>query len=153
MSTEKTPGQVSWTARNMALAGPGDQPGDLAAELGHTWDYLDPGQQEAEEVGAQAVLDSRTPWGDANVVVIQMGPRCAVVRSGGPDGDVVKVISYGGTGLAYYDSVEEWQRASADPGDDFAADRPDRHADLDAGENGGAMTDADFYDRTEGAGQ
>jgi hypothetical protein len=33
------------------------------------------------------------------------------------------------------------------PGD-FAADRPDRHADLDAGENGGAMTDADFYDRT-----
>ena len=36
------------------------------------------------------------------------------------------------------------------PGDDFVQDR---HADLDAGENGGAMTDADFYDRTEGAGQ
>ena len=34
---------------------------------------------------------------------------------------------------------------SGEPGDDFTADR---HADLDAGEAGGAMTDADFYDRT-----
>ena len=32
-------------------------------------------------------------------------------------------------------------------GDDFTADR---HADLDAGESGGAMTDAGFYDRTAG---
>jgi hypothetical protein len=36
--------------------------------------------------------------------------------------------------------------------DPFAADRPDPHRDLDAGENGGAMTDGDFYDRTAGAG-
>lgn len=37
--------------------------------------------------------------------------------------------------------------SAEDEADDFAADR---HADLDAGENGGAMTDADFYDRTVG---
>jgi hypothetical protein len=59
MSEEKTPGQVSWTARNMALAGPGDQPGDVLAELGHAWGYLNPEAREAEEVGAQAVLDNR----------------------------------------------------------------------------------------------
>lgn len=155
MSEEKTPGQVSWTARNMALAGPGEQPGDVLAELGHVWDHLYPDQREAEEIGAQAALDNRTPWGDVNITVIATGPRCAVVSSG-PDGDVVKVIAYGDTGLAYYDSVEEWQRANAGPSDDFAMDRPDRHADLDAGENGGAMTDADFYDRVadgERAGQ
>jgi hypothetical protein len=35
--------------------------------------------------------------------------------------------------------------ASDDDSDDFVQDR---HADLDAGEFGGAMTDADFYDRT-----
>jgi hypothetical protein len=34
---------------------------------------------------------------------------------------------------------------AAEKADDFVQDR---HADLDAGENGGAMTDADFYDRT-----
>jgi hypothetical protein len=32
----------------------------------------------------------------------------------------------------------------AEAGDDF---RADRRADLDAGENGGAMADADYYDR------
>lgn len=37
--------------------------------------------------------------------------------------------------------------ASGDP-DDFVQDR---HADLDPGENGGAMSDAEFYDRTAGA--
>lgn len=35
--------------------------------------------------------------------------------------------------------------APAEDADDFVQDR---HADLDAGENGGAMTDADYYDRT-----
>ena len=57
MTAEKTPGQVSWTARNMALAGPGDQPGDVLAELDGAWDYLSPEEREAEEAGAKAVLD------------------------------------------------------------------------------------------------
>lgn len=78
--TEKTPGQVSWTARNMALAGPSDQPGDVAAELGHAWDYLDPGQQEAEEAGAQAVLDNRSPWGDADAVSKPVSGHMMVMR-------------------------------------------------------------------------
>ena len=107
-----TPGQVSWTARNTALAEPGTSPGDALAALGDAWGYLAPREQEAEEIGAQAVLDSRTPWGDANVVSVEMNPWYAVVRSGGPDGDVVKVIGYGDTRLRYYDSVEEWERAN-----------------------------------------
>jgi hypothetical protein len=41
----------------MALAGPGDQPGDVLAELDGTWDYLSPGERDAEEAGAQAVRD------------------------------------------------------------------------------------------------
>ena len=58
MTAEKTPGQVSWTARNMALAGPGDQPGDVLAELDGAWDCLDPEEREAEEAGAQAAIDA-----------------------------------------------------------------------------------------------
>lgn len=39
---------------------------------------------------------------------------------------------------------------TTDKADDFTADR---HVDLDAGEGGGAMTDADYYDRIDlGAG-
>jgi hypothetical protein len=147
VSTEKTPGRAGYEARQVAKGrrmGARDDETDaqILAVIGLAWDELPAGMQADEEAGAQAVLDNRTPWGDVNVVVIAMGPRCAVV-SDGPDGDVVKVIAYGDTGLAYYDSVEEWQAANAGPSDDFAADRPDRHADLDAGENGGAMTDAD----------
>ena len=53
-------------------------------------------------------------------------------------------------------TTEEFCPAHGDPGkfppepgdgDDFVQDR---HADLDAGENGGAMTDADYYDRISG---
>lgn len=47
--SEKTPGQLSWIARNAALAGPGD-----TADLAGTWDYLDPEQRDAEEAGADA---------------------------------------------------------------------------------------------------
>ena len=83
------------------------------------------GSSEAWNAAAQAVLDSRTPWGDVDIVVMAMGPKCAVVQSGGPDGDVVKVISYGDTGLAYFDSVEEWQAAN-DAGPSPAPDAPER---------------------------
>lgn len=114
MTAEKTPGQVSWTARNMALAGPAENPADTLARLDAAWDYLTPGQQEAEEAGAQAVLDNRTPWGDADITVIAAHPRFAVVQAGGPDGEVVKVIAWGGAGLSYYDSLEEWKRANGD---------------------------------------
>lgn len=110
MTAEKTPGQVSWTARNMALAGPAENPADALARLDAAWDYLTPGQQEAEEAGAQAVLDNRTPWGDANMVSVAMHPWYAVVSTG--DGEVIKVIGYGETRLAYYDSLAEWEAAN-----------------------------------------
>ena len=112
MGTEKTPGRISWTARNMALAGPGENPADTLARLDAAWDFLTPGQQEAEEAGARAVLDNRTPWGDANVVTIEQYHQHAVVRSGGADGEVVKVIAYDCGGLSYYDSVAEWEAAN-----------------------------------------
>jgi hypothetical protein len=54
----------------MALAGPGKNPADALAELGSSWDYLTPGQQEAEETGARAAIDSDgssgTPAPDAS---------------------------------------------------------------------------------------
>ncbi len=65
MTAEKTAGQISWTARNMFLAGPGDQPGDVLAELDGTWDYLSPEEREAEEAGAQAVLAPARAMADA----------------------------------------------------------------------------------------
>jgi len=72
------------------------------------------GNDEGWEAAAQAVLDSRTPWGDANAVSIETYPWHAVVRSGGPDGEVVKVIAWDtgtGEGLTYYDSLAEWEAA------------------------------------------
>lgn len=158
MTAEKTPGRAGYEARQVAKGrrmGADDSTPDseVLAVIALAWDELPAGMRADEEAGAQAVLDNRTAWGDVNVVSTEQHRWHAVIRSGGADGRVVKVISYGNTGLAYHDSVEEWQRANAGPGDDFAMDRPDRHADLDAGENGGAMTDADYYDRTEGAGQ
>jgi hypothetical protein len=72
------------------------------------------GNDEGWEAAAQAVLDARTPWGDANVVGIEMHPLYAIVRSGGPDSEVVKVIGYGDAGLRYYDSLEEGEQANED---------------------------------------
>lgn len=113
--TPPTPGQVAYEARQAARGRR-----KLAGDTSRGWGELSPGHQADEEAGAQAVLDARTPWGDVNVVVIAMGPKCAVVQSGGTDGDVVKVISYGDTRLAYYDSYDEWKAANAQPvpGDD-----------------------------------
>ena len=113
MSAEKTPGQISWTARNMHLAAPDENPADVLASLEGSWDYMDPGMQEAEEIGAQAVLANRTPWGDVNVVTVEHYRRYAIVRSGGADGEVVKVIGYRlGSGISCYDSVAEWEAAN-----------------------------------------
>lgn len=56
MSADRTPGRVSWTARNMALAAPDENPADVLASLDAAWEYMDPGMQEAEEIGAQAVI-------------------------------------------------------------------------------------------------
>jgi hypothetical protein len=109
VTAEKTPGQVAYEARQAARGRR-----KLAGDTSRGWGELSPGHQADEEAGAQAVLDARTPWGDVNVVVIAMGPRWAVVRSGPEDGDVVKVIAHGGTGLVYYDSLEEWKRANED---------------------------------------
>jgi hypothetical protein len=113
METEKTPGQVSWAARNTALyADPEISPGDALAALDDVWGYLTPGEQEAEEAGAQAVLENRTPWGDADAVSLTMWPKAATVRSGGPDGPVVKVIGVRDGELAYYNSIAEWEAAN-----------------------------------------
>jgi hypothetical protein len=119
VSEEKTPGRAAYEARQAAKGrrmGADDATPDseIVAIIGLGWDELPVGMQADEEAGAQAVLDNRTPWGDVNVVVIAMGPRWAVVRSGPEDDDVVKVIAHGGTGLVYYDSLEEWKRANED---------------------------------------
>jgi hypothetical protein len=45
------------------------------------------------------------------VVTVEQYSFHAVVRSGGAGGDEVKVIGWGKSGLRYYDSVAEWQRA------------------------------------------
>lgn len=117
MSEEKTPGQAAYEARQVAkgrrMGAAGDETdAQILAVIALGWEELPAGMQADEEAGAQAVLDNRTPCGDVDITVMQMGARVAVVRSGGPDGDVVKVIGYGDTGLAYYDSVEEWQAAN-----------------------------------------
>ena len=51
------------------------------------------------------------------------------------------------TGEPYTAAARAISSRAAGTDDDFVADR---HADLDAGENGGAMTDADYYDRISG---
>jgi hypothetical protein len=129
--TAATPGQVAYEARQVTKgrrmgADDGTPDSEILSVIALGWDELPPGMQADEEAGAQAVLDNRTPWGDVDIVVIAMGPRCAVVRSGGPDGDVVKVISYGDARLAYYDSVEEWQAANGgtSPSAPAAPERP-----------------------------
>lgn len=66
-----------------------------------------------EEIGQQPALDSRTPWGDADTVLMQMTGKFAIVRTGTSDDDVVKVIAHGPAGLVYYDSVDEWKAAES----------------------------------------
>ena len=107
MTAEKTPGQVAYEARQAARGRR-----KLAGDTSRGWGQLSPGHQADEEAGAQAVLDNRTVWGDVNAVGIEMYPRFAVVRSGTEDNEVVKVITYGDTGLVYYDSLEEWKAAN-----------------------------------------
>lgn len=70
------------------------------------------GSSGAWNAAAQAVLDNRTPWGDVNVVLIEQHRWYAVVRNGGPEGDVAKVIGNSDDGLCYYDSVAEWEAAN-----------------------------------------
>jgi hypothetical protein len=119
VTAEKTPGRAAYEARQVAKGrrmGARDDETDaqILAVIGLGWDELPAGMQADEEAGAQAVLDNRTPWGDANVVTVEQYSFHAVVRSGGADGDEVKVIGWGKSGLRYYDSVAEWQRASED---------------------------------------
>jgi hypothetical protein len=106
VTADKTPGQVAYEARQAARGRR-----KLAGDTGRGWGELSPGHQADEEAGAQAVLDSRTPWGDVNAVTVEQYSFHAVVRSGGAGGDEVKVIGWGKSGLRYYDSVAEWQRA------------------------------------------
>lgn len=116
MSDEKTPGQAGYEARQVAKGrrmGADDSTPDseILAVIALGWDELPAGMQADEEAGAQAVLDNRTPWGDVNVVTTEQYHRYAVVRSGGADGYVVKVIGYDCGGLSYYDSVAEREAA------------------------------------------
>jgi hypothetical protein len=118
MSEEKTPGQVAYEARQAAKGrrmGADDSTPDseIVAVIGLGWDELPIGMQADEEAGAQAVLDNRSPWGDANVVTVEQHRWYAVIRSGGAYGEVVKVIGNSDDGLCYYDSVDEWEQANA----------------------------------------
>lgn len=118
MNEEKTPGQAGYEARQVAKgrrmgAGGDETDAQILAVIGLGWDELPAGMQADEEAGAQSVLDNRTPWGDVNVVMIEEHRWYAVVRNGGPDGDVVKVIGYrGDSGISYHDSVADWEAAS-----------------------------------------
>lgn len=102
--------------------------------------------------------------------------RCVWAPAGGPPARYALAWSRpapGGSGTRQEDIVPAWEvelpprtiapwlaspspsapapaAISAETGDDFLADR---HADLDVGEFGGAMTDADYYDRISGEGQ
>jgi hypothetical protein len=107
-----TPGQVAYEAGIAAMTAAA--PERYRVTDFSAWEELTAAERDFEEVKAQAVLDSRTPWGDVNAVSIEMYPRFAVVRSGGPDGEVVKVIAWdtrAGEGLTYYDSLAEWEAA------------------------------------------
>lgn len=115
MSEEKTPGQVAYEAMHASrIKRGGNTPGDSFTP----WDELDETwhgevRREDFDAAAQAVLGSRTPWGDVNVVTIEEHRWYAVVRNGGPDGDVIKVIGYrGDSGISYHDSVADWEAAS-----------------------------------------
>lgn len=116
--TAQTPGQVAYgacrAAKGRRMGADNDTPdSEIVAVIGLGWGELPAGMQADEEAGAQAVLDSRTPWGDANVVSIEQHRWYAIVRSGGPDGDVVKVIDYrGDSGISCYDSLAEWEAAN-----------------------------------------
>jgi hypothetical protein len=112
VSTEKTPGQVAYEAGIAAMAAAA--PERYRVTDFSAWEELTAAERDFEEVKAQAVLDSRTPWGDANAVSVEMHPLYAVVRSGAADGEVVKVISHGEDGLRYYGSLEEGERAYED---------------------------------------
>lgn len=150
MTTPKTPGQAGYEARQVAKGrrmGAGDDETDaqILAVIALGWDELPPGMQADEEAGAQAVRNAereRIRQQAINMNAYSISPTGRQIpfeeflrRS--PEENaaaLLKVVS-----------------ASADEGrDDFTADP---HRDLDAGENGGAMTDADYYDRTEGAGE
>jgi hypothetical protein len=63
------------------------------------------------KVGAALADD---PWGAGNVTSFEMHERYAVVRNGGQDGEVLKVIAWNsrsGEGLSYFDSLAEWEAA------------------------------------------
>lgn len=51
---------------------------------------------------------------DLHPITIEQHRWYAVVRDGGENGEVVKVIGYrGDSGISYHDSVAEWEAASS----------------------------------------
>jgi hypothetical protein len=108
---------------------------------------------------------------DRDARVLAEVQRCVWAPAGGPPARYALAWSRpapgGGSGIRQEEVVPAWEvelpprtiapwlaspppsasapaAISAETGDDFLADR---HADLDVGEFGGAMTDADYYDR------